>query len=81
MLNVGEDAEAEIQVIMQRESRWLVVTPILMLLVTFALDWQLDASLMYFLIAESYFVIVGLVWMILCRQGRLTMLPTGTLDG
>lgn len=81
MLNVSENAEAEMQEIIQRESRWLVVIPSLMLLATIVLDWLIDVSLRYFLIAEGYFVFIGLVWMLMCRQGRLTMLPIGALDG
>ena len=81
MLAVSDDAEAEIQEIMQRESRWLVVIPTLMLLATGVLDWLIGANLRYFLIAESYYLFVGLVWMLMCRHGRLTMLPIGTSDG
>ncbi|TAE76900.1 MAG: hypothetical protein EAZ84_06100 [Verrucomicrobia bacterium] len=80
MLAVHDKADAEIEEIMQRESRWLFIIPALMLVGTGMLDWLIDANLRYFRIAESYFLLVGFIWMCLCRRGRLTMLPMASSD-
>ena len=78
MLSVSDGAEELIERSIQRESRWLAFIPLLLLAVTFLFDLLLEASLQYFLIAEIYYLMVGLVWMLLCRLGRLGMLPLPT---
>ncbi|MGE9269369.1 MAG: hypothetical protein ACQKBU_01085 [Verrucomicrobiales bacterium] len=80
MLSVSDDAEQLVEQSIQRESRWLVMIPFLLLVATFLLDWVLDVSLDYFLTAEFYYLIVGFVWMVLCRRGRLGMLPLPSTD-
>jgi len=87
LCTVDENFEAEVESLIQRESRWLVVIPILLIIptsilhllfnalgVTPFLDKTFHVNLSYFCITESYFFIVGIFWMIMCRRGRLTVL-------
>lgn len=75
MLSIPANPEKEIEETIQRESRWLVFIPALLLAGTGILDLLLEANLRYFLLAEGYYFLVGFIWMRLCRKGRLTLLP------
>ncbi|MGD9417402.1 MAG: hypothetical protein Q7R22_000565 [Verrucomicrobiota bacterium JB025] len=61
MLSARDEAGKLIQQSIQRESRWLALVPLLLLVATFLIDSLLQASLRNFLMAEAYYLVVGLV--------------------
>lgn len=78
MINVGPFDKDELSIYTQKESRWLVIIPVLYVPVAVVLDYLLPMPQGYFTIAASYFLLVGWTWMRLCRQGWLCILPVDT---
>ncbi|WP_143157875.1 hypothetical protein [Rubritalea squalenifaciens] len=78
MIKVDEGFEHELVTVIQRESRWMVMVPLLISLAVLLLDILLPADLMYFQMAGIYFLAIGWGWMTLCRMGLLMMLPVDT---
>lgn len=74
-IKIDENTEKEIEEIIKKQSKWLVITPTLMFLGTLCIDLILTVSFQYFLIAELYFALIGFIWMRLCKNNKLTMLP------
>ena len=81
MVDPSDDPKNDVFTIIQRQSRWLWVMPMLLFLFTKAVDAMTSHSLAYFLIAELYFALAGVIWMSLCRRGRLIMLSFEKMEG
>ena len=73
--NKLQELTQKLETLVQKESRWLVIIPLLLTIPTAILQTVFQFQLELILYGEFYFGFVGFFWLRLCRSGKLPPLP------